>query len=43
VQQSLGVGEVVSASIGDLESDLTIRIGTDWVERAASSQEHVLN
>ncbi|WP_225906795.1 LCP family protein [Thermoleptolyngbya sp. PKUAC-SCTB121] len=43
VQRSLGVGEVVSASIGDLESDLTIRIGTDWVERAASSQEHVVN
>ncbi|GAB4468629.1 MAG: LCP family protein [Elainellaceae cyanobacterium] len=43
VQQSLGVGEVVSASIGDLESDLTIRIGTDWVERAANGQESFLN
>lgn len=43
VQQSLGVGEIVSASIGDLESDLTIRIGTDWVERAASGPDSFLN
>jgi polyisoprenyl-teichoic acid--peptidoglycan teichoic acid transferase len=28
----LGVGQVVPASIGDIQSDLTIRIGEDWVE-----------
>jgi polyisoprenyl-teichoic acid--peptidoglycan teichoic acid transferase len=29
----LGVGEVVPASTGDLQSDLTIRVGGDWVEQ----------
>lgn len=29
----LGLGRVVPASTGDLESDLTIRVGEDWVER----------
>ncbi|GAB4146705.1 MAG: LCP family protein [Cyanobacteria bacterium J069] len=43
VQRSLGVGEVVSASFGDLDSDLTIRIGTDWVEHAASQRDSVVN
>ncbi|NEQ97202.1 MAG: LCP family protein [Cyanothece sp. SIO2G6] len=28
--QTMGQGEIVSASIGDLASDLTIRIGNDW-------------
>ncbi|MGK7888265.1 MAG: LCP family protein [Leptolyngbyaceae cyanobacterium] len=30
VEQTMGQGEIVSASIGDLSSDLTIRIGNDW-------------
>ena len=30
VQEALDMGTVVSASIGDLHSDLTIRIGEDW-------------
>ncbi|MBE9182368.1 LCP family protein [Oculatella sp. LEGE 06141] len=32
LHSKLGVGEVVSASTGDLDSDLTIRIGTDWTD-----------
>nr|WP_275415724.1 LCP family protein [Leptolyngbya sp. CCY15150] len=28
----LGVGTVVAASTGDLESDLTIRVGEDWLD-----------
>ncbi|NET36321.1 MAG: LCP family protein [Cyanothece sp. SIO1E1] len=31
VESILGFGEVVSASIGDLNSDLTIRVGEDWL------------
>ncbi|MEB3232126.1 MAG: LCP family protein, partial [Leptolyngbyaceae bacterium] len=30
VEQRLGQGKLVSASVGDLSSDLTIRIGDDW-------------
>lgn len=30
LESVLGVGEVVSASTGDLSSDFTIRIGNDW-------------
>ncbi len=30
----LGVGQVVSASTGDLQSDLTIRVGEDWAKRS---------
>lgn len=30
VETLLGLGQVVAASTGDLESDLTIRIGADW-------------
>jgi polyisoprenyl-teichoic acid--peptidoglycan teichoic acid transferase len=29
----MGLGSVEAASIGDLESDLTIRIGKDWIKR----------
>lgn len=29
----LGVGQVVSASTGDLQSDLTVRVGDDWAEQ----------
>jgi LCP family protein required for cell wall assembly len=32
---ALGLGQVVSDSTGDLESDLTIRVGEDWVNKAA--------
>jgi len=28
----LGLGQVVAASTGDLESDLTIRVGSDWIK-----------
>ncbi len=31
LQRVLGTGRVVPASIGDLDSDLTIRVGNDWV------------
>ncbi|WP_088890058.1 LCP family protein [Leptolyngbya ohadii] len=30
----LGMGQVVSASTGDLQSDLTIRVGDDWAKRS---------
>jgi hypothetical protein len=30
LETTLGLGQVVSASTGDLDSDLTIRIGADW-------------
>jgi polyisoprenyl-teichoic acid--peptidoglycan teichoic acid transferase len=30
LKSMMGAGKVVSASTGDLESDLTIRVGTDW-------------
>lgn len=30
----LGVGRVISASTGDLQSDLTIRVGEDWAARS---------
>ncbi|WP_346289818.1 LCP family protein [Sphaerothrix gracilis] len=33
VSALLGVGQLVSDSTGNLESDLTIRIGTDWLEQ----------
>jgi hypothetical protein len=29
----LGLGEVVAASTGDLDSDLTLRVGEDWLDR----------
>jgi polyisoprenyl-teichoic acid--peptidoglycan teichoic acid transferase len=32
----LGLGEVVAASTGDLESDFTIRVGADWQQRSDS-------
>ncbi len=34
LETTLGLGQVVSASTGDLDSDLTIRIGADWQTRA---------
>ncbi len=31
LQQLLGLGSIEAASTGDLESDLTVRVGDDWV------------
>ncbi len=33
MESVLGLGQVVSASTGDLDSDLTIRVGDDWTQR----------
>lgn len=33
LQETLGVGEVRVESTGDLESDLTIQLGQDWLEK----------
>jgi LCP family protein required for cell wall assembly len=33
LENVLGLGRVVSASTGDLQSDLTIRVGEDWADR----------
>lgn len=32
----LQTGQVISESTGDLQSDLTIRVGTDWVDQSAA-------
>ncbi len=34
VQSALTLGQVVSDSTGDIESDLTIRVGEDWLTKA---------
>jgi LCP family protein required for cell wall assembly len=39
VESILGTGQVVSDSTGDLNSDITIRIGEDWVDQTANSGE----
>lgn len=39
LQESLGFGNVEPASVGDLESDITIRIGDDWARRGESTSE----
>nr|WP_263012872.1 LCP family protein [Ancylothrix sp. D3o] len=41
LKQTLGLGKIASESTGDLESDLTIRIGQDWVK--ANLQSSPLN
>lgn len=33
LEQMLGIGQVLPASTGDLGSDLTIRVGDDWLQR----------
>lgn len=33
LKKVLGLGRVEASSIGDIESDLTIRVGEDWLER----------
>ena len=37
----LGLGDVVAESTGDLRSDITIRVGEDWVERFNSQANPV--
>ena len=34
LEKTLGIGQVVSASTGDLQSDFTLRVGDDWQERS---------
>ncbi|MEM9448936.1 MAG: LCP family protein [Cyanobacteria bacterium P01_E01_bin.6] len=34
LEDVLGIGRVIPASTGDLGSDLTIRVGDDWVQRS---------
>jgi LCP family protein required for cell wall assembly len=34
LESVLGVGDVVAASTGDLQSDLTIRVGSDWFSQS---------
>lgn len=36
LQQFLGLGEIEATSTGDLESDLTIRVGDDWAQLQSS-------
>lgn len=38
IRQTLGVGEVLVDSTGDLTSDVTVQIGTDWVQRQTPAQ-----
>lgn len=38
LERVLGVGQVVPSSTGDLGSDLTIRVGNDWLERPQLDQ-----
>jgi polyisoprenyl-teichoic acid--peptidoglycan teichoic acid transferase len=37
IRQSLGFGDVVVESTGSLQSDVTIRLGKDWLQRKAQS------
>lgn len=39
VESLLGVGLALSESTGDLNSDITIRVGQDWVEQITPSSE----
>jgi hypothetical protein len=32
VREALGLGEVLVESTGDLESDITVRVGKDWLQ-----------
>ncbi|MFB2937621.1 LCP family protein [Aerosakkonemataceae cyanobacterium BLCC-F154] len=36
-QSTLGIGKIESASIGDIESDLTLRLGEDWTPETTSN------
>jgi hypothetical protein len=33
LKKVLGLGKVEASSTGDIESELTIRVGQDWLER----------
>ena len=37
LQSTLGMGKIEPASIGDIESDLTLRIGEDWTPETAAN------
>ncbi|NJK68798.1 MAG: LCP family protein [Microcoleus sp. CSU_2_2] len=37
IRQSLGFGDVLVESTGSLQSDVTVRLGKDWLERKAQS------
>lgn len=39
VESLLGVGMALSESTGDLNSDITIRVGQDWAEQATQTSE----
>jgi hypothetical protein len=39
LHNSLGVGEVLVESTGNLASDVTIKIGQDWQEKSANLSE----
>lgn len=41
IESLLGVGRAVSESTGDLGSDITVRVGQDWVDRTTSSSDVV--
>ena len=32
LESVLGIGQVVADSTGDLESDITLRVGEDWLD-----------
>lgn len=37
LQSALGMGKIEPASIGDIESDLTLRVGEDWTPETAAN------
>ncbi|MFB2836247.1 LCP family protein [Floridanema evergladense] len=37
LQSTLGIGNIEPASIGDIESDLTLRVGEDWTPSTAAN------
>lgn len=43
IRKSLGFGEVRVESTGSLDSDVTIQLGQDWLQKQASSEKGLLN
>ncbi len=41
IQSALDVGQVVSDSTGDLDSDITIRVGEDWLMQTGPDREQL--
>ncbi len=39
IQKALGFGEIIVESTGSLRSDVTLRVGQDWVEKYAIEQQ----